>query len=78
MSSIVSQPEIYFSRFVRSGDPLLQELEAELGRLAAHNRTLQQELSHAVSERARRRVAEFLPGTPLRRRRMTPPVRFPD
>ena len=29
MSGIVSQPEIYFSRFVRGGDPLLQELEAE-------------------------------------------------
>jgi len=29
MSRIVDQPETYFSRFVRIGDPLLQELEAE-------------------------------------------------
>lgn len=29
MSPIVVNPETYFSRFVRSGDPLLQELEAE-------------------------------------------------
>jgi caffeoyl-CoA O-methyltransferase len=29
MSPIVDQPEIYFSRFVRRGDALLQELEAE-------------------------------------------------